>query len=182
VGRIRDHPELECSLRTRCDGAGTFAEVDDVGGGAERTEMKTDFAKQGEAPRDWYVVDAEGQVLGRLASQIANVLRGKNKPTFTPHADAGDFVVVINAEKIGLTGNKEDQKIYWTYSGYYGGEKGTTARKMRATHPERMLQIAVQGMLPKGSLGRQQLKKLKVYAGTTHPHTAQQPKPLKLGR
>jgi len=141
--------------------------------------MKTDFAKQGD-PREWYVIDAEGQVLGRLASQIANVLRGKNKPTFTPHLDAGDFVVVINAEKIGLTGKKEDQKIYWRYSGFYGGEKGVTARNMRAQHPERMLQIAVQGMLPKGPLGRQQLKKLKVYAGTEHPHKAQQPKPLTL--
>ena len=144
--------------------------------------MKTDFAKHGEAPRDWYVIDAEGQVLGRLASQIANVLRGKNKPTFTPHADAGDFVVVVNAEKIGLTGKKEEQKIYWRYTGYYGGEKGTPAAKMRAEHPERMLQAAVQGMLPKGPLCRQQLKKLKVYAGTDHPHAAQQPKPLSFKR
>ena len=150
------------------------------GNEAEGTEMKTDFAKQGEAPRDWYVVDAEGQVLGRLASQIANVLRGKNKPTFTPHADAGDFIVVINADKVGLSGKKEDQKIYWRYTGYYGGEKATTAAKMRQTHPERILQAAVQGMLPKGPLGRQQLKKLKVYAGTEHPHAAQQPKPLTL--
>lgn len=139
--------------------------------------MKTVFAKTGDQ-RDWYVIDADGKVLGRLASQIASILRGKNKPTFTPHLDAGDFVVVINADKVVLTGNKEDKKIYWRYSGFYGGEKATTARKMRATHPERMVEFAVQGMLPKTSLGRTQLKKLKVYAGTNHPHTAQQPKPL----
>jgi large subunit ribosomal protein L13 len=150
------------------------------GSDIERTTMKTDFAKHGDSPRDWYVVDAEGQVLGRLASQIANVLRGKNKATFTPHADAGDFVVIINAEKIGLSGKKEDQKTYWRYTGYYGGEKATSAAKMRATHPERMIQAAVQGMLPKGPLGRQQLKKLKIYAGTEHPHKAQLPKPLTL--
>jgi large subunit ribosomal protein L13 len=141
--------------------------------------MKTDFAKNSD-PKNWHIVDAEGKVLGRLCSQIANVLRGKHKPTFTPHADAGDFVVVINADKIKLTGNKEDQKTYWRYTGYYGGEKGTTARKMRATHPDRMITIAVQGMLPKGPLGRQQIKKLKVYGGTEHPHAAQQPKPLVL--
>lgn len=139
--------------------------------------MKTEFAKHGQAPRDWYVVDANGLTVGRLASQIAFVLRGKNKPTFTPHADAGDFVVVINCEKVKLSGKKEEQKIYWRYTGYYGGERGVTAAKMRATHPERILQAAVQGMLPKGSLGRQQLKKLKVYAGESHPHAAQQPKP-----
>ena len=147
--------------------------------GAERTEMKTDFARPGEG-RKWYVVDANGKTLGRLASQVANVLRGKNKPTFTPHADAGDFVVVINAEKIKLSGKKEDQKIYWRYTGFYGGEKATTAGTMRATHPERMILAAVQGMLPKGPLGRAQLKKLKAYAGTDHPHKAQQPEPLTL--
>jgi ribosomal protein L13 len=135
VGRVRDHPDAEHALRTRRDGAGFFHVVSDVVGGAERTVMKTDFAKQGEAPRDWYVVDAEGQVLGRLASQIANVLRGKNKPTFTPHADAGDFVVVINAEKIGLTGNKEDQKVYWTYSGYYGARCARPTRSACSRSP-----------------------------------------------
>jgi large subunit ribosomal protein L13 len=111
---------------------------------------------------------------------VANVLRGKNKPTFTPHADAGDFVVVINADKIKLSGKKEDQKIYWRYTGFYGGEKATTAGTMRATHPERMILAAVQGMLPKGPLGRHQLKKLKAYAGTDHPHKAQKPEPLTL--
>ena len=141
--------------------------------------MKTDFAKTGDL-RSWYVVDAEGKVLGRLASQIANVLRGKNKPNFTPHLDSGDFVVVLNADKIVLTGNKEDAKIYWRYTGYYGGEKATPAKKLRATHPERMIQTAVQGMLPNGPLGRQQLKKLKCYAGTDHPHAAQKPQPLEI--
>lgn len=141
--------------------------------------MKTDFAKSTD-PQSWHIVDAEGQILGRLCSQIANVIRGKQKATFSPHADMGDFVVVINADKVVLTGNKEDKKIYWRYSGFYGGEKATPAKKMRSTHPERMIQFAVQGMLPKGPLGRQQLKKLKVYAGTEHPHAAQQPKPLTL--
>jgi large subunit ribosomal protein L13 len=146
---------------------------------AERTAMKTEFSRPGEG-RQWYVVDANGKTLGRLASQIANVLRGKNKPTFTPHADAGDFVVVINAEKIKLTGKKEEQKIYWRYTGFYGGERATPAGTMRATYPERMIIAAVQGMLPKGPLGRAQLKKLKAYAGTDHPHKAQKPEPLTL--
>lgn len=140
--------------------------------------MQTKSVSLEEAQRAWYVVDADGLVLGRLASQIASVLRGKNKPTFTPHDDTGDFVVVINAEKIKLTGNKEDAKIYWRYTGYYGGEKATPAKKMRATYPERMIQFAVQGMLPKGPLGKKMLKKLKVYGGDKHPHTAQKPQPL----
>jgi large subunit ribosomal protein L13 len=142
--------------------------------------MITESAKAETHKRDWFVVDADGVVLGRLASQIANILRGKAKPTFTKHMDSGDFVVVVNAEKIMLTGKKEDQKVYWRYTGFYGGEKGVTAGTMRATHPERMIEIAVQGMLPKTPLGRQMIKKLKVYAGDKHPHTAQQPKPLKL--
>jgi large subunit ribosomal protein L13 len=141
----------------------------------ERTEMKTEFYTPATTNRQWYVVDAEGKTLGRLASQVANVLRGKHKPTFTPHDDAGDFIVVINAEKLGLKGKKEEQKIYWRYTRYYGGEKATPAAKMRSEHPERMLWFAVQGMLPKGILGRQQLRKLKIYAGTNHPHTAQKP-------
>jgi large subunit ribosomal protein L13 len=140
--------------------------------------MKTDFFSPGSVKRDWYVVDADGKTLGRLASQIANVLRGKNKPVFTPHDDVGDFVVVINCEKLQLKGKKEEQKIYWRYTRYYGGEKATPAHKMRAEHPERMMWFAVQGMLPKGPLGRQQLKKLKIYAGTNHPHTAQKPQSL----
>ncbi|MCC7109018.1 MAG: 50S ribosomal protein L13 [Deltaproteobacteria bacterium] len=143
--------------------------------------MRTPSISAEQAQRAWYVVDANGKVLGRLASQLANALRGKSKPTFTKHADTGDFIVVINAEKIVLTGKKEDEKTYWHYTGFYGGEKGVTAKVMRATHPERMIQIAVQGMLPKTKLGRQMLKKLKVYGGDKHPHVAQKPQPLNLG-
>jgi large subunit ribosomal protein L13 len=142
--------------------------------------MKTQAFSETTAKRSWYVVNADGVVLGRLASQVANILRGKNKPTFTPNMDTGDFVVVINADKIKLTGKKEDAKIYWRYTGFYGGEKATPAREMRAEHPERMLQFAVQGMLPKTKLGRAMIKKLKVYAGDKHPHAAQQPAELKL--
>ena len=142
--------------------------------------MKTQAFSETTAPRGWYVVNADGVVLGRLASQVANILRGKNKAHFTPNMDTGDFVVVINADKIKLTGNKEDAKIYWRYTGFYGGEKDTTAKVMRATHPERMIQFAVQGMLPKTKLGRAMIKKLKVYAGDKHPHAAQKPAELKL--
>ncbi len=142
--------------------------------------MKTESAKLHELQRAWYIVDAEGLVLGRLASQVASILRGKNKPTFTPNLDTGDFVVVVNAEKVATTGAKEDDKIYWRYTGYYGGEKQTPAKKMRQTHPERMIQIAVQGMLPKGPLGRKMIKKLKVYPGAAHPHVAQKPTALTL--
>ena len=144
--------------------------------------MKTESAKPAEVVRAWHLVDAEGLVLGRLASQVAAILRGKNKPTFTPHIDTGDFVVVVNAEKIGTTGKKEDDKIYWRYTRYYGGEKATPAKKMRQDHPERMITFAVQGMLPKGPLGRKMLKKLKVYPGSAHPHAAQKPVELKLSR
>lgn len=140
--------------------------------------MHTKSISLEEAKRDWYVVDASGLVLGRLCSQVASILRGKSKPTFTPHDDTGDFVVIINADKIKVTGNKEDDKIYWRYTGYYGGEKATPLKVMRATHPERMIQFAVQGMLPKGPLGRRMIKKMKVYGGDKHPHAAQQPKPL----
>ena len=142
--------------------------------------MRTPSISMDDAQRGWYVVDADGQVLGRMCSQIASVLRGKNKPTFTPHADTGDFVVVINADKIALSGKKEDAKIYWRYTGYYGGEKATTAKKMRETHPDRMISFAVQGMLPKGPLGKKMLKKLKVYGSDKHPHAAQKPQPHKL--
>jgi large subunit ribosomal protein L13 len=142
--------------------------------------MKTQAFSETTAKRSWHVVNADGVVLGRLASQVANILRGKNKPTFTPNMDTGDFVVIINADKIKLTGKKEDEKIYWRYTGFYGGEKDTTAKVMRATHPERMIQFAVQGMLPKTKLGRAMIKKLKVYAGDKHPHGAQKPTDLKL--
>lgn len=142
--------------------------------------MKTPSAKAHEVARQWWVVDAEDVVLGRLASRVASVLRGKHKPIFTPHCDTGDFVVVVNAEKIKVTGTKEDNKLYWSYSGYYGHEKSVTVKEQRATHPDRVILHAVKGMLPKGPLGRQMVKKLKVYAGTSHPHQAQKPEPMKI--
>jgi large subunit ribosomal protein L13 len=128
--------------------------------------------------RDWYVVDAQGKTLGRLASEIAKVLRGKNKPTFTPHMDCGDYVIVVNAEKIKVTGKKMDQKIYYHHSEYIGGMKETTLKEKLAKKPEQVIELAVKGMLPKGPLGRQMYKKLFVYAGPEHKHAAQQPKPL----
>lgn len=137
--------------------------------------------KKGEVQNDWHVVDADGLVLGRLASKIAQIIRGKHKPTFTPHMDGGDFVVVINAEKVRLTGRKMEQKQYFRHTGYIGNEKFTPVAKMLETHPERVIEKAVFGMLPKGTLGRQVLrKKLKVYAGPRHPHEAQRPAPLLL--
>lgn len=140
--------------------------------------MPTYMAKTGEVPREWLLVDAQGQVLGRLASRIAMALRGKNKPTFTPHTDAGDFVVVVNADKVLLTGQKWDKKVYYRHTGYMGGLKSITARQLLKKRPEDLLRQAVRGMLPKNSLGRQLLKKLKIYAGPGHPHEAQQPKPM----
>ncbi len=143
--------------------------------------MKTYMLKKGEIQNDWHVVDADGLVLGRLASKVAQVIRGKHKPTFTPHMDGGDFVVVINAEKVRLTGRKMEQKQYFRHTGYVGNEKFTPVAKMLETHPERVIEKAVFGMLPKGTLGRQVLrKKLKVYAGPRHPHEAQRPTPLLL--
>ena len=140
--------------------------------------MKTYAQKASEIQRDWYVVDASGQTLGRLATQIATLLRGKHKPTFSPYIDGGDFVVVINAEKVHVTGRKTEQKMYYRHSGYPGGFKAVPYRRMMASHPDRILRFAVKGMLPKNRLGRQMLGKLKVYAGPTHPHGAQQPVPL----
>ena len=143
--------------------------------------MKTYMLKKAEVQNDWHVVDADGLVLGRLASKIAQIIRGKHKPTFTPHMDGGDFVVVINAEKVRLTGRKMEQKQYFRHTGYIGNEKFTPVAKMLQTHPERVIEKAVFGMLPKGTLGRQVLrKKLKVYAGPRHPHEAQRPAPLLL--
>ena len=143
--------------------------------------MKTYMLKKAEVENDWHVVDADGLVLGRLASKVAQVIRGKHKPTFTPHMDGGDFVVVINAEKVRLTGRKMEQKRYFRHTGYIGNEKFTPVAKMLETHPERVIEKAVFGMLPKGTLGRQVLrKKLKVYAGPRHPHEAQRPTPLLL--
>ena len=140
--------------------------------------MKTPSPKQSEIQRDWYVVDAQDQVLGRMATKIAHTLRGKNKVNFVPHLDTGDFVVVINADKVRLTGQKEEAKTYWRHTGYVGGIHGTKAKDVRERHPERIVHAAVRGMLPKGPLGRRQLKKLKIYNGAEHPHGAQQPKPL----
>ena len=141
---------------------------------------KTYVAKPGEVERKWYVVDATDRTLGRLATRIATILRGKHKPVFTPHEDVGDFVVVVNAEKIKVTGRKLDQKMYYRHSGYPGGITGITLRRQLELHPERVLQSAVKGMLPRGPLARRQIKKLKVYAGGQHPHEAQQPEVLDL--
>jgi large subunit ribosomal protein L13 len=142
--------------------------------------MKTFSAKPAEVERQWWVVDAEGQTLGRLATRIATVLRGKHKPIYTPHIDTGDYVIVINAEKIEVTGKKLDTIIYYRHSGYPGGLKERTLREQLVKFPERPIEEAVKGMLPKSKLGRNMLKKLKVYAGTEHPHTAQQPQLLEL--
>lgn len=142
--------------------------------------MKTYQAKQGDIQRDWYLVDAGDRILGRLASEIAHRLRGKHKPVYTPHTDTGDFVIVVNAEKISLTGKKLTDKIYYRYSGYPGGLKATAAGKMIKEKPEELLRAAVKGMLPKNTLGRAMLKKLKIYAGGDHPHEAQCPRTLQL--
>ena len=141
--------------------------------------MNTYMANPAKIERKWYVVDAEGQTLGRLASEIAKVLRGKNKHVFTPHVDTGDYVIVINAEKISVTGKKLDQKIYYNHSDYVGGMKETTLREMMAKKPEKVIELAVKGMLPKGPLGRSMITKLHVYAGAEHPHAAQKPEELK---
>jgi large subunit ribosomal protein L13 len=142
--------------------------------------MKTYTAKPGEIERRWYVVDAEGRNLGRLATRIADQLRGKNKPQFTPHVDTGDFVVVVNAEKIAVTGKKLDEKIYYRHSGYPGGLKERTLREQLDRRPTEVLRLAVKGMLPKNKLAARQLTKLKIYAGPEHPHTAQAPEPLEV--
>ena len=132
------------------------------------------------AVRTWFVIDAQDRVLGRLASQVASVLRGKHKPSFTPHSDQGDFVIVLNARKLRLTGRKLQDKLYRRHSGYLGGMKETSAGRMLQIHPDRVLRSAVQGMLPKGPLGRRMLSKLKIYPDGTHPHAAQKPQPLEL--
>ena len=142
--------------------------------------MKTVSTRREDAQHDWYVVDADGKTLGRLASEIARRLRGKHKAAYTPHVDTGDYIVVVNAEKVRVTGAKETDKIYYRHSGYPGGIKATPLGKMRTEHPDRILAAAVKGMMPRNPLGRAMLRKLKIYAGPSHPHTAQQPQSLEL--
>jgi large subunit ribosomal protein L13 len=142
--------------------------------------MKTFSAKTETVKRDWFVIDATDKVLGRLATEVASRLRGKHKAEYTPHVDTGDYIVIVNADKIKVTGNKEKAKTYYQHSGYIGGMKATTLDKMRAQHPERIIEIAVKGMLPKNPLGRAMYRKLKVYAGPEHQHQAQQPQPLEI--
>jgi large subunit ribosomal protein L13 len=142
--------------------------------------MKTFSAKTAEVSREWYVIDAEGKTLGRLSTEVAHRLRGKHKAEYTPHVDTGDYIIVINAEKVRVTGSKETDKVYYQHTGYIGNMKATPLGKMRQSHPERIIQIAVKGMLPKNPLGRAMFKKLKVYAGSQHGHQAQQPKSLEI--
>lgn len=142
--------------------------------------MKTTLAKDPGADRGWWIVDAQDCVLGRMATKVAHRLRGKDKPSYTPHIDTGDFVVVVNADKVKLTGRKEDLKLYQTYSGWRSGRKETSVSSMRKQHPERIVKMAIRGMLPKNKLSRAQLSRLKVYAGEAHPHEAQQPKAMAL--
>ena len=142
--------------------------------------MKTFSAKAHEVNRDWYVVDATGKTLGRLASEVARRLRGKHKPVYTPHVDTGDYIIVVNADKVHVTGNKSTDKIYHHHTGYIGNLKSVSFEKMQAKAPGRVIELAVKGMLPKNSLGRTMYRKLKVYAGPDHKHSAQQPKPLEI--
>ena len=142
--------------------------------------MKTVSVREQDVQRDWYVIDAQGQTLGRVATHVATLLRGKHKPIYTPHVDCGDYVVVVNADKIHVTGKKMTQKIYYRHSGYPGGLKQVTLRDQLQKFPDRIVEKAVRGMLPKNRLGRRMFKKLKVYAGPDHPHQAQQPKPMEL--
>jgi large subunit ribosomal protein L13 len=147
---------------------------------ATATEMRTYQATAQDRERDWYVVDAEGKTLGRLATQIADVLRGKRKPTYTPHVDVGDFVIVVNAEKIAVTGDKREKKRYWRHTGYPGGIRFQTLGTLLERRPEEVIRRAVKGMLPRNRLARQQLRKLKIYAGPDHPHQAQKPEALEV--
>jgi len=149
-----------------------------VGIDRNQVRMKTLTPKASEIDRQWWVVDAEGKPLGRIASEIARILRGKHKPIYTPHLDTGDYVVVLNASKVMLTGNKADQKTYFKHSGFMGGEKHIPFKDLLKRRPERVIERAVKGMLPKNALGRQMRKKLKVYPGDAHPHQGQQPRPL----
>lgn len=142
--------------------------------------MKTFSAKEHEVQREWFVIDAAGQTLGRMVSRVAMILRGKHKPEYTPHVDTGDYVVIVNASKVRVTGNKEEGKVYYRHSGYPGGIKSQTLSEKRAKDPESIIQLAVKGMLPRGPLGRAMAKKLKVYPNTDHPHQAQEPRAISL--
>ena len=142
--------------------------------------IKTHVTKPADIKRQWFVVDAEGQTLGRLATRIATILRGKHKPTYSPHLDTGDFVIVINCEKIAVTGNRLDDKVYYSHSGFMGGLKSITLREQLEKHPDRVIKSAVKGMLPKNVLGREMMRKMKVYVGSEHPHAAQKPEVLEL--
>lgn len=142
--------------------------------------MKTQFASVESVSRNWHLIDANEQVLGRLATKIASVLRGKHKPIYTPHVDTGDFIVVVNADKVRVSGQKSEKKLYWTHSGFPGGEKSVTFEDQLSVHPIRVIEHAVRGMLPKGPLGRKMFKKLKIYADNTHPHVAQNPVAMSL--
>jgi large subunit ribosomal protein L13 len=142
--------------------------------------MTTVSMREQDVERSWWIIDAENQILGRMATEIARRLRGKHKPEYTPHVDTGDYIIVVNADKVRVTGNKEKGKIYWRHTGYPGGIKGTSVADMRETHPERIIEKAVKGMLPRNPLGRAMYRKLKVYAGAEHPHAAQQPATLEL--
>jgi len=144
--------------------------------------QKTFTPTPADIKREWFVVDATDQTLGRLASDVANILRGKHKPTYAPHMDGGDFVVIVNAEKVAVTGNKAVQKLYYRHSGYPGGLSELSFEQMQVRYPERIIETAVRGMVPKNRLGRQMLTKLKVYAGSDHPHAAQNPQPLEIGK
>lgn len=143
-------------------------------------QRQTYFAKPGDVQAQWHLVDADGQVLGRMATRLATILMGKHRPTYTPHVDTGDFIVVINAEKVHLTGRKLDQKFHQRYTRYPGGQKEVSYRELREKHPDRLIELAVRRMLPKSAMGEKMLKKMKVYAGTEHPHAAQGPQPLAL--
>ncbi len=146
----------------------------------ETQSYKTQSVRANDVRRKWFVIDAEQAIVGRLASQVATILRGKHKPCYTPHVDTGDYVIIVNADKVRFTGNKEDSKLYYRYSGYPGGLKSRSVRTMRAKKPEHLVRHAVKGMLPKGPLGRQMLSKLKVYATAEHPHDAQEPEELSI--
>jgi large subunit ribosomal protein L13 len=170
-----------CKMRStllRKDGHGRFTVR--IRRKLEERTVKTYYAKPGEVEREWLIIDAEDQVLGRVAAKAAHILRGKHKPQFTPHVDTGDFVIIVNADKIRVTGNKAKDKRYYRHSGYPGGLKSESFEEAMAKHPERVIEHAVKGMLPKNTLGRAQGKKLKVYAGPEHPHAAQQPRKIEL--